>query len=150
MSQSLAKLYVHAIFATKGRIPCLTPGIRAELFPYLATVLNNMDCPAIEVGGAADHVHLLCMMSKSLAAGDLIKNAKTSSSKWIKTMGPEFDGFQWQAGYGVFSVSASNVPNVVQYIRHQEEHHRKISFQDEFRRFLERYRIEYDERYVWD
>jgi REP element-mobilizing transposase RayT len=93
---------------------------------------------------------MLCLLSRKLAIKDLIEQSKTGTSKWIKTKGPEYRDFYWQSGYGVFSVSESNVEEVKRYIANQEEHHKKLSFQDEFRQFCERHGIAYDERYVWD
>jgi len=102
------------------------------------------------VGGIEDHVHILCNQSKNLALKDLIQNLKQDSSKWIKREWPNLYSFYWQQGYGAFSVSPSHVDKVRHYIATQEEHHRKIGFQNEFRSFLERYQVPYDERYVWD
>jgi REP element-mobilizing transposase RayT len=150
MPQSLARILVHLIFSTKDRAPVLTPAIRAELHPYLAVVLRDNDCPSLKVGGVADHVHLFFGLSRTLTVAKVVEIVKTSSSKWIKTKGAELVSFHWQNGYGAFSVSQSDADAVVRYIENQEEHHRKMSFQDEYRRFLERYRLDYDERYVWD
>jgi len=150
VSQSLARILVHLIFSTKNRGPVLTPEIRAELQPYLAVVLREDDCPPLQVGGVEDHVHLLFGLSRTRTVAQVVENVKTSSSKWIKTKGPAFTEFHWQAGYGVFSVSQSNADAVIQYIQSQEEHHRKMTFQEEYRRFLKMYRVSYDEEYVWD
>jgi REP element-mobilizing transposase RayT len=150
MSQSLARVLVHLVFSTKNRAPVLTPEIRAELHPYLSVVLTNDGCPSLRVGGVEDHVHLLFALSRTRTISQVVENAKTSSSKWLKTKGPALADFHWQNGYGIFSVSQSNADEVVDYIIRQEEHHQKMTFQEEFRRFLERYQVEYDERYVWD
>ena len=150
MSQSLAQLYVHVTFSTKNRAPSLVADVRPHLFGYLAGVMKNINCPAIEIGGVADHLHILCRQAKNITAEDLIKKIKTPTSQWMKKQGIGFRDFFWQGGYGIFSVSPSNLSSVRQYILAQEEHHRKETFLDEFRRFLERYEVEYDERYVWD
>jgi len=150
MPQSLARILVHLIFSTKNREPFLSTDLQAELHPYLSAVLNNDGCPAIEVGGVEDHVHLLFGLSRTLTIAQVVENVKTSSSKWIKTKGASLAHFYWQAGYGAFSVSQSNAAAVVRYIQSQAEHHRKESFQDEYRRFLQRYQIPYDEKHVWD
>src|SRR6476661_486139 len=139
MPQSLSRILVHLIFSTKNRGPVLTPEIRAELQPYLAVVLREDDCPPLQVGGVEDHVHLLFGLSRTRTVAQVVENVKTSSSKWIKTKGPAFTEFHWQAGYGVFSVSQSNADAVIQYIQSQEEHHRKMTFQEEYRRFLKMY-----------
>jgi REP element-mobilizing transposase RayT len=150
MPQSLSRVLVHLVFSTKNREPVLAPPIRAELHPYLAGTLDRIDCPSLRVGGVADHVHLFFGLSRTRTIAEVVEVVKTSSSKWLKTKGAAFGGFHWQAGYGAFSVSQSDADAVVEYIRNQEEHHRKMTFQDEYRRLLERYRIPYDEAYVWD
>ena len=150
MAQSLSRILVHVILGTKDRVPLLTPDIRAELHPYLAVVLCDKDCPSVRVGGVEDHVHLFFGLSRTLTVAKLVETIKTASSKWIKTKGPQFARFHWQGGYGAFSVSQSDAEAVVRYIDSQVEHHRRMTFQDEFRKFLERYQVPYDERYVWD
>jgi putative transposase len=150
MSQSLAKITVHVAFSTKGREPCLPEDVRQELWPYAATVLRNIECPAVQIGGAADHMHILCVLSKNLSVAQLVEKVKTATSKWLKTKDDSLANFHWQNGYGAFSVSPSHVERVKEYIAGQEEHHRKTTFQDELRLLLGRYGIGYDERYVWD
>src|SRR5690606_34200919 len=124
--------------------------IRPALFAYQAGTFRELESPAIVIGGERDHVHALFMLSKNRALTEVIEGVKRSSSKWIKTQGPSFSAFQWQGGYGAFSVSQSQVARVRQYIESQEAHHKQVSFQDEFRAFLRRYRVDFDERYVWD
>ncbi len=109
-----------------------------------------MDCPSLRVGGMEDHVHLFFGLSRTHSMAEVVEKVKTSSSKWIKTKGPAFSGFHWQAGYGAFSVSQSDAETVEAYVRNQAQHHRKMTFQEEYRRLLDRYHIVYDERYVWD
>lgn len=150
MPQSLAKMIVHVAFSTKGREPCLSEVVRAELWPYAATVLRNIDCPAVQIGGAADHVHILCVLSKNLSLAQLVEKVKTATSKWLKTKDDNLTRFHWQNGYGAFSVSPSHVEWVKEYIAGQEEHHRPLTFQEELRQLLGKYGIEFDERYVWD
>jgi putative transposase len=150
LPQSLSRILVHLVFSTKNRTPWLTPEIRTELFPYLATVLDDNGCPSLRVGGVDDHIHLLFGLSRTLSPADIVEMIKTASSKWIKTKGPQFAGFHWQSGYGIFSVSQSHADDVVRYILNQEEHHRTMPYQDEFRTLLVRYEIDFDERYVWD
>lgn len=150
MPQSLSRILVHLIFSTKNRDPVLTPEIRAELHPYLAVVLREDGCPALQVGGVEDHVHALFGLSRTRTVAQVVETVKTSSSKWLKTKGTAFASFHWQTGYGAFSVSQSNAGAVVRYIQNQAEHHQKVTFQEEYRRFLKRYQIAYDESYVWD
>jgi len=150
MPQSLAKIYVHAIFSTKNREPVLAEGWREELFCVLGRAANNLGCQSLIVGGVAEHVHLLFQLSRTLAIADAIGKIKSTSSLWIGQTQAELSGFHWQAGYAVFSVSQSNVEAVRAYIRNQPEHHQRHSFQDELREWLRLYEIEWDERYVWD
>jgi putative transposase len=128
----------------------LLGALRAQTHAYLAAVLNNHGNPAVKVGGTSDHVHALFRLSRTRTLAEVVEEIKTSSSKWIKTQARGLGGFHWQSGYGGFSVSPAEVDGVAQYIEQQEAHHRATSFQEEYRRFLERYEIEYDERYVWD
>jgi len=148
--QSLAQVLVHLIFSTKRREPFLSDEIRLELHRYMATILKGMNSSAILINSMSDHAHVLFHLSKNHALCDVIESLKKDSSKWIKTKGRSYRNFHWQSGYGAFSVSQSNVAEVVKYIENQREHHRKRTFQDEFRAFLKRYQILYDERYVWD
>ena len=150
MPQSLAQVLVHLIFSTKNREPILSDDIRPELHPYMATILKGVDSSAILINSVEDHIHVLFHLSKNHALCDVIESVKKDSSKWIKTKGKAYRNFHWQSGYGAFSVSQSNVAQVVKYIAEQKEHHRKRTFQEEFRAFLKRYQVAYDERYVWD
>jgi REP element-mobilizing transposase RayT len=151
MAQSLAQIYLHAIFSTKNREAYLMHGeIRSEVHAYLTGISRNLKCPSIETGGTEDHVHMLCSLSRSISVSDLLRELKRCSSKWINEKGVIVPAFHWQSGYGAFSVSPSHVDSLRRYISGQEKHHRKESFQDEFRRLLRKYGVEYDERYVWD
>ena len=138
------------IFSTKNREPFITPEIEGELYPYLASIFKAQKCPALIINGTADHLHTLFSLSRVIKIADLLEEVKTDSSKWIKTKGRQFRNFHWQSGYGAFSIGQSQVPAVTRYIARQKEHHRRITFQDEYRKFLQRYRVDYDERYVWD
>ena len=124
--------------------------VESELYAYGTTVLKNMDCPALTMNGMADHVHVLFAHSRVKTIADVVEELKTSTSKWMKTRGPDLSGFRWQSGYGAFSVSQANTDQVTQYIRDQREHHRARSFQDELRALLVRHNVSFDERYVWD
>jgi REP element-mobilizing transposase RayT len=151
MPQSLAQIYLHIVFSTKDRRPLLQdPVIRDEMHKYLGGICNGLDCPVLRVGGVEDHVHILCRFGRTVSIAELIKELKRASSIWVKTKGATYDDFHWQGGYGVFSVSPAHVEAVREYIANQEQHHRKVTFQEEFRRLLAKYGLEYDERYVWD
>ena len=150
MSQSLSKILVHLIFSTKNRERILDDTIRPELHRYLATVLAGVDSPAVLINSVSDHAHILLRLSKTHALCDVIEEVKKASSKWLKTKGPAYAHFYWQNGYGAFSVSQSNAEEVRRYIANQAEHHRVKTFQEEFRAFLQKHEVEFDERYVWD
>lgn len=151
MPQSLAKILVHTIFSTKDRRPFLrNKALREELHRYLGGILTNHECQPLIIGGVEDHVHILSTLSRTSSASEIVKEVKRGSSLWLKTKGPDLGDFAWQNGYGIFSIGCSQVEAVRNYIAGQEEHHRKVTFQDEFRELLRRYEIEFDERYVWD
>ena len=150
MPQSLVRNYIHIIFSTKNRHPFIDKNIKDELFSYLAGICKNNECTPIIVGGYNDHVHILCLMSQKIALMKLVEHLKTHSSKWIKTKGGQYENFYWQKGYGAFSVNPSQVEIVKNYIKNQQEHHRKKSFKDEYEAYLRKYKIDYNEKYVWD
>ena len=148
----LAKVIVHIVYSTNLRQPWFDdPTLRSELHAYNATILKNkLDSPAILINGVKDHIHILCLLSRKFAIMDVIKTSKTETSKWIKKQGSTRVDFQQQAGYGIFSVSPSNVEQVKRYIANQEDHHKRSSFHDEFREICKRHGIDIDDRYVWD
>jgi putative transposase len=152
MSQSLARVVIHIVFSTKERRAWLKDrGLCDRLYAYMATVLRNeVDSPAIIINGYEDHVHVMCQLSRKFSIADVIKAAKTETSKWLKKQSLATRGFTWQAGYGAFSVSESKVPEVKRYIAGQIEHHQRMSYQDEFRKLCERHGFTLDERYAWD
>jgi REP element-mobilizing transposase RayT len=150
MPQSLSNILIHLIWSTKDRHPCLEHGIREKTHAFLAGAVRQCDCEAYRVGGVADHVHLAVRLSRTLSVADLVEELKTASTKWLKEQGPAFTSFSWQQGYGAFSVGMSQKEKLLHYIETQEEHHRTRTFQDEYRDFLKKYGIDYDERYVWD
>ena len=150
MPQSLSNLVVHLCFSTRDREPWLQGmPVRNEFFHYLGGVSANLGCPSIITGGHVDHIHLLARLSRTSSVADWVKELKRTSSKWAKERFPELREFQWQEGYGAFSVSQSGVDRVVHYIQEQEAHHEKLSFQEEFRTMLRKHEVAWDERYVW-
>jgi putative transposase len=151
MSQSLSQIYLHLVFSTKLRQPFLADrDFRFRAHSYLAGICNHQQCPAIKVGGVEDHVHILCRLAKTMDVATLVREIKRDSSKWVKEAQPQLLDFHWQTGYGAFSLSPSHVDDLTGYIDNQEEHHRKVSFQDEFRRLCRLYGVELDERYAWE
>ena len=151
MPQSLAKILLHIVFSTKNRKPFLKDKrVRGELHGYTIGVLEGLECPSLEINSVDDHIHILCVLSRKITVMKLIEEIKTSTSRWIKTKGAAYRGFYWQGGYGAFSVSESKCAEVKRYIQRQEEHHRRITFQDEYRQLCAKHGIVIDERYVWD
>jgi REP element-mobilizing transposase RayT len=149
MPQSFSSLNCHIIFSTKHRQPQITAELQPRLFEYIGGILRNNASALIAAGGVPDHVHRLVSLGRTIAVADAVRLIKANSSGWIHDeMG--FPDFQWQNGYGAFAVSYSNIDQVKSYLAAQEEHHRRQSFQDEFREFLKRHDLEWDERYVWD
>ena len=146
MASTLSNLLYHIVFSTKGREPLIAANLAPDLHRYLAGIIQNDAGIPLEIGGMTDHVHLFFKMRADVSLADSVRILKANSSRWAAERIPNF---AWQTGYGAFTVSASQVESVRSYIRNQAEHHRIVSFQDEFRAFLARHGIEYDERYVW-
>lgn len=150
MPVSLARDYLHIVFSTKGREPFLAdPAIRGAMHSFLSTACRDLGSPSLRVGGVEDHVHVLCLLGRTLAISDLIREMKRRTSKCIKA-DSGLRRFYWQSGFGAFSVSPTHVDRVEAYIASQEEHHRRVGFQSELRRLLKKNRVEYDESTVWD
>jgi putative transposase len=151
MSQSLAQIYVHIVFSTKGRAPYLqNRQLRDRTHAYLAGSCRNLKCPSIIIGGVEDHVHVLCRLANIASVSVLVRELKRELSKWMKEQSAQLQSFHWQNDFGAFSISPSHVEQLRAYIANQDVHHRAVTFQDEFRRLLSKYGIEYDEQYVWD
>ena len=151
MPQSLARIIVHTVFSTKDRRPFLREKpLREELHRYLGGILTHHDCQPIIIGGVEDHIHILSTLSRTSTAAEIVKEVKRGSSLWLKPKSPDLRDYAWQNGYGIFSIGFSQVETARNYIAGQDEHHRKVSFQDELREFLNRYETQFDERYVWD
>ena len=149
MPQSLANILVHLVFSTQHRQPVLTVAVQDALGAFVGGILANHDCRPLSIGIQPDHAHLLFALSRTLALADAVKAIKTQSSEWLRAQHGLTD-FHWQHGYGAFSVSVSSISSVHSYIEKQSEHHRKLTFQDELRRFLSKHQVTYDERYLWD
>ena len=151
MPQSLSAVYIHLVFSTKERRPFLRDKtVRDSLHAYMGGVSKTLECPPLIVGGVEDHVHLLCRFGRTITQAEWVKELKRVSNGWLKAQGRDYADFEWQGGCADFSVSQSNLEQVKKYIASQEEHHRKVTFQDELRTLLHKHEIEFDERYVWD
>lgn len=150
MGHTYTNLLTHVIFSTKSRAPIITLELASRLHPYLGGIIRKMGGKPIAIGGAKDHVHLLIWKPADTSVSETLRVLKANSSRWNNQSGHSRTSFAWQEGYGAFSVSHSSAPAVVRYIRNQEEHHRRVSFQQEFVSFLKKHGIVYDERFIWD
>jgi putative transposase len=150
MAHTFANLLTHAIFSTKDRQPLIAADLKFDLLAYIGGIVRELKGEAMTANSMPDHVHLMLWLPPSVAVSDALRVVKTNSSRWVHETRNGHRGFAWQTGYGAFSVSQSNAAAVVKYIREQEKHHRRISFQEEFIAFLKKNGIKYDERYVWD
>ena len=148
MAQSLSKIIVHVVFSTKNRQPILSAAMRKDLFAYIVGILNSLDCITLTINGTEDHVHVLVIIAKTISLSKMIQEMKGSSSRWLNSQTATTKHFAWQAGYGAFSVSESQIAKVVGYIAGQEEHHRKTTFQEELILLLKKHKIEFDEQYL--
>jgi putative transposase len=146
MSHSYAQNHVHLVFSTKNREKFLTRDILPRLWAYTAAVCRNHDLLTFAVGGMEDHMHILFRLPPTMALAEAVALVKSNSSKWLGELGKDF---AWQEGYGAFSVSSSKINSVIRYIDNQEEHHRKVSFEDEFITLLNKHGIDYDPKYVF-
>ena len=150
MPQSLVRNLIHVVFSTKNRADSITPEIEVGLFRYMQGIVENNNSKLILANGTTNHVHLLISLGKVISVSELIGDIKRDSSVWIKQQGAKYDSFYWQEGYGAFSVGQTEDAAVIKYISNQKEHHKTKDYKSEFRGFLRKYRIEYNERYVWD
>jgi putative transposase len=150
MPQSLVKNYIHTIFSTKNRLPMIDTVIEKNLHTYIGGICNRLECEPIMIGGHVDHIHILSSLSKKLPLIEFIEEVKGHSSRWIKTKGQNYSGFYWQKGYGAFSVNPSELSIISEYVSMQKEHHAHKTFQDEYRQFLRKYQVLFNEQYVWD
>lgn len=149
MSQSLCKVYLHIVFHIKTTSPEIREEHLDRLHCYMGQLVNTTGCQVLRVGGVSDHVHLLCVLSKTETIAHLVEEVKRNSSRWIKTIDDGYEHFAWQGGYAAFSVSESVLPRTLEYVKNQKRHHAKRNFRDEYLEFLKLYNIEYDERYVF-
>ena len=149
MSQSLSKLYVHAIFHVKNNECLIKPEDDEELYTYIGGVIKLSKSIPIIFNGIENHIHVLCIMSKNICLADLVEDIKRNSSRWIKTKGVHYKNFAWQGGYAGFSVSTSKVEVVKKYIANQKNHHKKQTFQDEYIQFLKEHGVDYNDEFLW-
>ena len=150
MPQSLSQIYLHIVFSTKHRYPFLDGSVDNELYAYIGTSIKRIGGIPLSINGVSDHIHILTIFPRTVTVADFLQDIKANSSRWLKTKGEQYQNFAWQNGYGVFSVSDSKKQVVVNYIARQKEHHKKTDFKSEFLQFLEKYGVNYDDKYVWD
>ena len=150
MSQTHCNLIYHLVFSTKGRQRFLTPDFRPEVHRYLAGAVQGVDGIPLIINGTEDHVHLLVKLSQNHALKNVLSEIKSNSSGWIHRQNRGLADFAWQAGYGAFTVSASQKERVYQYVKNQEAHHAEYAFKAEYLGLLKAHEVEYDERYIWD
>ena len=149
MAQSLSKLYVHIIFRIKTTSKQIRKEDRNELYAYIGSIIKQNDSIPIAINGMGDHIHILCVMSKNISLSKLLENVKSNSSRWIKTKDIYYSKFAWQGGYSSFQVSASAHDRIKRYIENYEEHHKRMTYQEEVKLFLDKYEIKYNQDYIW-
>ena len=149
MAHSYISIYVHYIFSTKNRQKIIMPELEERLWPYMGGIARENKMKALAIGGVEDHAHVFLSLPSTLSISKAIQLVKGGSSMWVSKTFPEFKDFQWQEGYGAFSISLSHIDRTVNYIKNQKEHHKKATFQEEYLAILKKHGIEYDERYLW-
>ena len=148
MAHTFTNILIHAVFSTSGRAPLLGDAIRSDVHAYMGGILRELHAIPITIGGTADHVHLLTRLPADFAVAECMRVVKTNSSRWLKQRWPQRGNFAWQSGYGAFSVSESRRSAVIRYVNAQAEHHRRITFEEEFLGLLRKHGVDFDERYV--
>ena len=150
MSSSFVKIDVHLLFHIKTTSPRLEQGDFERIWLYIGGIIRNIGGVVIQIGGVSDHIHILSSLPKNMSIADFVRTVKTESSKWIKTIDDRYQLFVWQNGYCAFSVRSLVIPNAMNYIKNQQEHHRVKTFAEAYLGFLNAYSIEYDERYIFN
>lgn len=150
MPHSLSKILLHIVFSTKNRVEMISPDVMNDLHAYLAGICRAHGSQAFRVGGTEDHIHIACTLPRILTVSRLLEEVKKSSSKWVKINDLQQQKFAWQSGFGVFSLGQSQLETLIRYIDNQKEHHQKMTFKEELLELLQKYEIEYDERYLWN
>jgi putative transposase len=150
MANTYTSLHYHFTFSTKNREPWIISEIEARVWAYIGGIARKHKMTAIQIGGIEDHIHALVMAPPTYAPSQIAQYLKGESSKWIHEEFPKMCGFEWQDGYGGFTVSKSQVPEVIEYIKNQRQHHRKKTFQEEYLELLKKHGVDYDECYLWN
>jgi len=150
MPNTYTQIYIHIVFAVKGRQNLIQKNWEDELHKYICGIANSKEQKVYAIGGVGDHIHLLVSIKPDIAISDLVRDIKANSSRWINEKHFVMNIFQWQEGYGAFSYSKSQLDNVIAYINNQEQHHKTKSFKEEYIELLQKYNVEYDEKYLFD
>jgi putative transposase len=150
MAHTFTSLLIHVIFSTKHRAALLTPAVRERLFPYMGGIIRERNATALLINGIEDHVHILTSLPTTMPLSDFVRDIKSVSSGWVNDGMMPRRTFGWQIGYAAFSVSKSNAETVRDYIERQQQHHARMTFQEEYLKFLERHEISYDPRFVFE
>ena len=145
MSGSFAMLYYHLVFSTKNRAPLIPPELSGRLYAYIGGIVRRLDGVPLTVGGAPEHVHVLATLSRTRALSDMVRDIKANSSRWMSETLDRPGGFAWQEGFCLFTVGHESVADVTAYIQSQDEHHKRVSFMDEYRSFLIQHELDADE-----
>jgi len=149
MTHTYTQLDYHLVWSTKNREPIITPLFQERLYEYIGGVFRDMNSVCLEIGGVADHLHILARISSTVSISDLIRDVKASSTRWMQKEVLRNGAFSWQEGYGAFSVSPSHLDPITQYIKNQAEHHKSVTFKEEFLRILDKNKVNYEEKYLW-
>jgi len=149
MANTYTQLHVQTIFAVQDRLNQISPKWEEELYKYISAIVQNHNHKMLQINGMPDHLHLLIGMRPSQSLSDLIKQVKQSSSTWVNQRKLAVSKFTWQEGFSAFSYSKRDLPQVINYIRNQKEHHKKKTFREEYMALLKKYEIEYDEKYLF-
>jgi REP element-mobilizing transposase RayT len=149
MANTYTQIHIQTVFAVQGRKCLIDKEWKDELYKYVTGIIHNYGHKVLQINGMPDHVHVLFGFRPTQSLSELMQQVKQDSSAWINRKGFLFDKFSWQAGYGAFSYSKSQLPDIIGYIKNQEEHHRKITFTEEHVELLENFGVEYDQRYIF-
>ena len=150
MAGTFTNLLYHIVFSTKHRQPLITSSLQDELYKYMGGIIRGEGGTLLEIGGVPDHVHLVTRFKADTSVSRMLQLLKANLSKWANERSDQSSRFSWQTGYAAFSVSESQVVAVREYVRRQEEHHRRRTFQEEFIALLRKHEIEWDERFIWE
>ncbi|REJ75382.1 MAG: IS200/IS605 family transposase [Acidobacteria bacterium] len=150
MPNTYSQIYIHVVFAVKGRRNLVDKSWREELYKYITGTVQNKRNKMISIGGIEDHIHMLIGLNPSQVLSDLVRDVKVSSTLFINKNRFVMRGFQWQEGYGAFTISREDIPAVAHYIENQERHHKRQSFEDEYKDILDENGIEYEERFLFE